>query len=70
MLFVFVVTPQDGVSVQYSDLHYFPKLNIVWSKDSLDALYCVPTIGLGAGNQHLQLLKSCEINYMDKFIVG
>lgn len=70
ILFVFVLTPQDVLSVQYSDLHYFPELNNVWSKCSLNALYCVPSVGLRAGNQHLLLLNTCETNYMDKSNVG
>lgn len=70
MLFVFAITLQDGVSVQYSDLHYFPKLKNVWSKSSLNALYCVPSVGLRAGNQHLLLSNTCEIHYIDESNVG
>lgn len=70
MLFFVAVTPQNGVSVQYSDLYYFPELNNVWNKCSFNALYCVPTVGVRAGNQHLLLLNICEINYMGKSNIG
>lgn len=35
----------------YGDLYYFPELNNVWNKWCLNALYCVPGVGLKAGNQ-------------------
>lgn len=70
IFFVFVVALQDGITVQYSDLHYFPELNNIWSKCSLNALYCVPSVALRAGNRHLLLLNTCETNSMDKSNVG
>lgn len=68
--FVVVVTPQDAVSVQHSDLHYFPELNNMWSQCSLNALCCVSSVGFRAGNQNLLLLNACDINYMDKSNIG